>query len=452
MDLYGLVFMKKKLTFYLNAFVLLLFVSLIIAGDGGRSGTAVVSVDFSKPVKDAKSMSGFLHGLDKNAPPDRLILPLKPKQWRFSENEPIYYERIKKSGARGQIVLSDFWGYTGLSTKRPWAYEDYPQFEKFVRELARANRSPELIWDVWNEPEDPKLPYWKGTFEQFCETYRRAYRVLREELGPDAIIGGPSFSRYDRKLLGKFLDYCKANGCEVNFLSWHELDESVVTSLPERLEEARRLFVNNPDYAGLKIKEIQINEIIGGGEAQYSPGMILGYFYYLEKGKADGACKACWENSRGTSNCDDGALDGLVSTGKFEPRAAWWAYKTYADGADSRVIGTTTDPKVVALGSSRSETENKAQVLVGFFRDSSASSPKTNVSVNLNNLNKLNFLANSRRVNIKIEKIPDAGERGVKNLDFISKKIFFLAGNSLKITLGEVAVNEAYLVTISQAR
>lgn len=443
--------MSRKTPFCLKAFILSLFIFLIAAGDGGQNGPALISVDFAKSETGVKSMSGFLHGLYRTSPPDDLILPLKPKQWRFSETEPFYYQRIKKTGARAQIVLSDFWGYTGLSTDRPWAYEDYPQFEKFVRELARANKSKQLIWDVWNEPEDSKLPYWKGTFEQFCETYRRAYRVLREELGPDVMIGGPSFSRYDRTLMTKFLDYCKANHCEVNFLSWHELDESIVTSIPERLGEARRLFVNNREYADLKIKEIQINEIIGGGDVQYSPGAILGYFYYLEKGKADGASKACWEDSRGKSNCDGGALDGLISTDNFEPRAAWWVYKTYADGADSRVESTTTNPKVVALASSQSNSANKAQVLIGFFRESTMDSSKINVSVNLQNLNKLPFFKNNQSVRLKVEKIPDAGERAVTNLDFHSQKNFLLDGNTMKIELKNVAVNEVYLITVAKA-
>jgi hypothetical protein len=131
--------MKRKIPFCLKAFILSVFISLIAAGDGGRNGTAIVSVDFAKPDTGVKSMSGFLHGLDTIMPPDNLILPLKPKQWRFSETDPIYYERIKKSGARGQIVLSDFWGYTGLSTNRPWAFEDYPQFENTGK--AHSNNS-----------------------------------------------------------------------------------------------------------------------------------------------------------------------------------------------------------------------------------------------------------------------------------------------------------------------
>lgn len=442
--------MKKTLPFCLMTFILPISIFLAATEIYGQQQTASISVDFAKPDSSVKSMSGFLHSLDTNKPPDNLILPLKPKQWRVSDSNFEIYRRINKNGARTQIVLSDFWGYPGLNTNRPWVFEDYPQFENFVRKLARAHKSPEIIWDVWNEPEDPKLPYWKGTFEQFCETYKRAYRVLRQELGPDVMIGGPSFSRYDKNLLNRFLNFCKTHGCEVNFLSWHELDESIITSIPERLQETRRLFVNNRDFAGLKIKEIQINEIIGG-DVQYSPGAILGYFYYLEKGKADGASKACWEDLSGKSNCYNGTLDGLITPETLEPRAAWWAYKSYADGVSSRVVSTTTNSKVVALASLQADSANKAQVLIGFFRESSEEPEKVNVSINLHNLNNLPFLTGIQKASIKIEKIPDSVEKAVKNLDFIKESNLSFINNSLKIMLSDVAVNEAYLVTVSRA-
>ena len=431
--------------------VLILFV-LLLAVDNVRAQSSenVVTVDFAKPVRGVKSMSGFLHGIDANKPPDKLILPLQPRQWRVSDTDFEVYRRINKTGARVQLVLSDFWGYTGLSTDRPPPYRDFPKFEEFVRELARTYGSKNIIWDVWNEPEDGKLPYWKGTFKQFCETYRRAYQVLRKELGPNAIIGGPSFSRYDKSLLTQFLDYCKASGCEVNFLSWHELDELNITKISAHLDEARALFVNNPAYANLKIREIQINEIVGG-QGQYSPGVILGYFYYLEQGNADGACKACWENSSGKSNCNDGALDGLIRQDTLLPTAAWWTYKIYADGVESRVASATTNPLVIALGSSGSSEKNRAQILIGYFKESVEVSAKTDVSVNLKNLKSLPFIASGRRVKVKVQKIRNTGEQAAKGLDFVSEKDFQLSSNLLNLTLNKVSVDEVYLLSVTNA-
>lgn len=409
--------------------------------------TAAVYIDFAKPAR-VKSMSGFLHSMDAVKPPDSLVLPLKPKQWRTSETDPAVYDRIKKSGARTQIVLSDLWGYPGLNSDREWAYQSYAGFEEFVRQIARRHKSNEIIWDIWNEPDDPRLPFWKGTFEQFCETYRRAYKILRQELGPDVMIGGPSFSRYDKNLLTKFLDFCRVNNCEVNFLSWHELDERAITSIPERLDEAHKLFLENPKYSRLKIKEIQINEIIGG-DAQYNPGVILGYFYYLEKGKADGASKACWENLLQQSNCYNNSLDGLISK-DFRPRAAWWTYKIYADGAESRVESAATNPKVAALGSARSDKPDKAQVLIAFFKESGREPPTINVSIKLNNLNNLPFIAGAEKVRVKIEKIPDTGEKALESPVFVSEKDFIMSNNSLQIVLDKISVNEVFLVTVGK--
>jgi hypothetical protein len=434
---------------YSSALILLILILTVIRIPA-QTSISTVYTDFAQPIVETKSMSGFLHGIEPNRPQDNIIFPLKPKQWRASHSNPAVNKRIAQTGARIQLVLSDFWGYTGISTNRPLPFQDYSKFENFVSSLAKSYNSKEIIWDVWNEPEDPKLPYWKGTFEQFCETYRRAYQVLRKELGPNAIIGGPSFSRYDKSLLMQFLDYCKVRGCEVNFLSWHELDELNITKIPAHLNEARALFINNPAYASLKIKEIQINEIVGG-DAQYNPGVILGYFYYLEKGKADGASKACWENSSGKSNCNDGALDGLVRQDNFLPTAAWWTYKVYADGVESRVASRTTNPLVAALGSVKSDTANKAQVLIGYFKESQPALKKIDILLDLQNLQSLSFIGASNLAHVKIQKIRNSGEQAVQKLDFISENNFQLSKNSLKLTLNNVLLNEAYLVSVTKA-
>jgi hypothetical protein len=441
---------KKEKAVLFCLIILFFFLSLPQNGANlaEQTSNALVEVNFSKATP-VNSMSGFLHSIGADKPADKMISPLKPKQWRTGETNPAIYERLKKSGARIQIVLSDFWGYPGLNTNRKWAYQTGREFEDFVRQTARAHNSKQIIWDVWNEPDDLRLPFWKGTFSQFCETYLRAYRVLREELGPDAVIGGPSFSRYNKSRIKEFLDFCAANGCEVNFLSWHELDDRKITGIADRLNEARALFIDNPAYKKLKIKEIQINEIVGS-PAQNKPGAILGYFYYLEKGRADGASKACWENSGGDYNCYNNTLDGLLKAENLLPTASWWIYKVYADGVESRVESSTTNPHLVALGSAQSGSPHKAQVLIGYFRESSSQPIRANVSLKLINLNNLPFISNLKEVRIRIEKIPNIGEREIQNLEFLSEGNFPLRNNSVQIPIENVSVGEAYLVTVSE--
>jgi hypothetical protein len=440
---------NKEKTELFSLIILFFFLSLPQTGANlsEQTSNTVVEVNFSKTIH-VNSMSGFLHSVGPDKPVDKMISPLKPKQWRIGETNPILYERIKKLGARTQIVLSDLWGYPGLNTNRKWAYQTGKEFEDFVRQTARAYNSKEIIWDVWNEPEDSRLPFWKGTFLQFCETYLRAYKVLREELGADAKIGGPSFSSYNKSRTKQFLDFCAVNGCEVNFLSWHELDDKKITGIAERLKEARALFIDNPAYKQLKIKEIQINEIVGS-RAQNNPGAILGYFYYLEKGKADGASKACWENSSRDYNCYNNTLDGLLRAGNLLPTSSWWIYKTYADGVESRVEGTTTNPQLVVLGSTQSDSPNKAQVLIGYFKESSSQPITANVSLNLKNLNELPFILNLQKVHIKIEKIPNTGEREVQDLELLREDSVPLHDQTLQISIRNISIDEAYLVTIT---
>lgn len=412
---------------------------------------AEIEVDFSLPVIKVKSMSGFLHSAGGENPAENMIAPLKPKQWRIGEFDPAVYKRIVKIGARPQIVLSDLWGYPALNPKIRPPYQNFTEYENFVRKIARENKSKDVIWDIWNEPEDPKLPFWRGTFDEFCETYRRSYKVLREELGADAVIGGPSFSRYDKVLLKRFLDYCVVNDCEVNFLTWHELDDRKITGISDRLKEARELFVENPAYAKLKIKEIQINEIVGSG-AQNNPGAILGYFYYLEKGGADGASKACWENTGGDYNCYNNTLDGLLTPKTFQPTAAWRLYKTYADGVESRISAATSNPRVVVLASVNSDTEDTAQMLIGYFRQSASDSLAANVSINLKNTGSLPFVSGESNINLNIRKIPNTGERPLAELKPVSENSYRPENNSLHIKLENISDGEAYLITVTKDR
>jgi xylan 1,4-beta-xylosidase len=182
-----------------------------------------VTVDFGQPATGTISMSGILHGIDTAKPPDSSIKPLQPKLWRAGRLD--IYDRVIASGAEFQLVVSDLWGYG--SNPNGWPYQNYPAWEAFIRQLAQQNKGKKIIWDVWNEP-DWKDPFWNGSREQFFETYKRAYKILREELGPSAMIGGPSLGRYSKEYLAAFLDYCKANKLEVNFLSWHELNDTMI--------------------------------------------------------------------------------------------------------------------------------------------------------------------------------------------------------------------------------
>lgn len=401
---------------------------------------ADLNVDFAVPQPTVKSMSGFLYGVEQDEPPDHLIQSLQPQLWRTSRLN--LYPRLTGFGATFQLLLSDTWGY---GNQRGWPYDDYTRWENHVRNLARQHKGKKMLWDIWNEP-DLRDPFWKGTRNQFFETYKRAYRVLREELGPDVMIGGPSITKYDKGFLTAFLNYCKANNLEVNFLSWHELNDQAINAIAPHIRDANQSFRQNPSYSSLKIQRLDVNEIVGP-TAQYRPGENLAYLYYSEQGGADAAAKACWEpKAGGRNNCFNKSLDGLVEPGPFAPRAVWWVYKAYADGFSSRVRTQGTSPKVIGLAS-RSNGKNQAQVLFGYF-EQGRSPGQAFITITLRNLQQLGFVQPGQPLNLTISQIPDSGEAVVKELATVKREQITVTNQVVRLTIPNVKLHEAYILTI----
>ena len=419
---------------------------LLIAYFGQQPSIAQVrsniTVDFGQPATGIISMSGFLHGIDPTKPPDSSVKPLQPKLWRVGRLD--VYDRVIASGAEFQLLVSDLWGYG--SNPKGWPYQNYPAWEAFIRQLAQQNKGKKIIWDIWNEP-DLKNPFWKGSREQFFETYKRAYKILRQELGPSAMIGGPSISTYNKEYLTAFLDYCKTNKLEVNFLAWHELNDTIILFVDDHVFDAKRNYQQSPFYKELKLQKIYVNEIVGE-LAQYQPGEILGYLYNLEYAKADGACRACWDTtgSKKVSNCFNNTLTGTVTPNTFEPRAAWWTYKAYADGVNSRVLSRSDNDRLVALAS-KSNPQGKAQVLLGYFDRNYSSA--TTVTLNLKNLQALG-IQSGQKVSLKLEKIPNNLEGAVQKLVTVKEEQISAGSGSLTYTIPNFNVHEGYLLTVGK--
>lgn len=393
---------------------------------------ATVVIDFSNAAAPATSQSGFLYGISGTNPSNTTINPLQPKLWRTSQLD--LYNRIRGLGSEFQLILSDTWGY---GAPRGWPYQNYQAWEDHVRAIARQNKDKTIIWDIWNEP-DLANPFWAGTREQFFETYKRAYQVLRQELGTSAIIGGPSLAQYSQEYIAAFLEFCLQNGLEVNFLSWHELNDYEITGISDRIAFAKQNWQRNPRYQPLKIQKIYTNEIVGP-LAQYQPGDILGYLAETEQG-SNGSAKACWEPiAGGVNNCFNEALDGLVAPGTNTRRSAWWVYKSYSDGVSQRIPTQSNNVRVPALAS------RNGQVLVGFMT-SGITNPKATITLDFRNIN---AIAPNQPLKIKIYRIPNSGEASMESLPLISDIPIPTLVTSFKRTIQGVNLHEAYLVTIS---
>jgi xylan 1,4-beta-xylosidase len=109
------------------------------------------------------------------------------------------------------------------------------------------------LWEVWNEPD---IPYWHGTPEQYDRLYDLSAAAIRKAL-PEAKIGGPEatgISDHSEPFLRQFLDHCAhgvnaatgGTGAPLDFISYHPkgnpkfADGHVTMSVAAQLRAAER--------------------------------------------------------------------------------------------------------------------------------------------------------------------------------------------------------------------
>ncbi len=116
-----------------------------------------------------------------------------------------------------------------------WSYppRDYAKWSAlvtaWVHHLRQRYDTSRWLWEVWNEPD---IPYWHGTPEEYDKLYDITVAAIRSEL-PYAKIGGPESTgpANDRAagFLRQFLDHCAhgtnaatgKTGAPLDFISFH---------------------------------------------------------------------------------------------------------------------------------------------------------------------------------------------------------------------------------------
>jgi xylan 1,4-beta-xylosidase len=435
---------KGQFTFAKKLLALLALGGLQLASVA-MAQTASISATVDFALSDPHpSMSGFLHSLDSPLP-DSALTPLKPAWWRLTPGNMDLYKRASNLGAKVELVVSDSYGYPFNNWNgkgAPWD-NNWQNWENHVRTVAQAYKGlSNVYFDIWNEPDSAdwnKTVFWSGTQAQFYEAYKRAYTILRQELGSSAMIGGPSYANYDQTAITNFINYCNSNSLQVNFLSWHELG-AADTNIPAIATHLNYVRNTAKSSSTLNNKLLLINESVGPN-TQLAPGDIIGYLYYLEKGGADGANKACWNAADGSNNCYNGSLDGILVPSSNTPRSAWWAYKTYADGVASRVRSSSQNGNLVVLASRK-----PAQVLLGYFGSNIPSS--TNASVTLRNLNAAGF-RNFGTVQVSLFRIPATGESALSGASPIQTTRVAVVNSAVTVSVPNIQLHEEYLMTVT---
>jgi xylan 1,4-beta-xylosidase len=139
-----------------------------------------------------------------------------------------------------------------------WAYppKDYAkwgelvfQFVKHLRERYGEAEARSWLWEVWNEPD---IPYWKGTPEEYFKLYDYAAEATRKAL-PGAVIGGPDSTGPGNDKAGAFLraflEHCAhqknyatgKTGAPLDFISFHPKGAPVLEGGHVRMGISRHL-------------------------------------------------------------------------------------------------------------------------------------------------------------------------------------------------------------------
>lgn len=414
--------------------------ALIAAGNSIGADDVTITVDFANVVKPVQWIAGgFIGSINESEPPDDRITPLKPRLWRSTylwkgDVNWVLFDRMVRLGAVPQFPLDEAWKALFLA----WPCEDWAQWTLYVKAMAQNfashGRSPE--WVVWGEPNATWSWLDRCTRTDSYKAYKMAFDAIRSEI-PDAQVGGPALADYNdwpsnRDWIVGLLDYCLSNGCEVNFITWHEYLDQNVTFIGDHISEIKTITAN-PIYRPLNIRNYYIGEIIGG-DAQYSPGHAVVAFYNLERGGATGAAKACWPVP-GPGECDFNSLDGLLTQGpSYGKRSIWWAYERYALHSGSWVGTTTTNPAIAAIASS-DQSVSRRRVLVGYSGLADPSPLPTQTP-------------SSRKVNLVLGNLGPGADRAVKIYNIPNTDQMPLAAPTLMFQGRRSVINGRIVVTL----
>lgn len=375
--------------------------------------------------------SGFLHSISNTQPAAAFVNPVKPRLFRCAQSTCFsIYNRVTPLGSAIQLVISDTYGYGG-----PWPGDggNFTNWENTVKNSVNQAKTNgyTIQWDIWNEPNHSS--FWGASQAQFFEAWRRAFLATRA-IDPNAVIVGPSVSRFDQAYIQAFLNFAKTNNVLPNIVSWHEYDGGSV--LAANVQTMRTWMANN----GVNISRISINEMIYDGEYT-SPGKTIRYLAGVERSGVESAAHACWPDGSGNNCFSTRSLDGILTFDGLQARSAWWAYKGYADVTGNVVdLAASTNVDGVAGGDS---AQQKASVVLG--RTGGTGS----VGIRFVNLNSAAYLNGNGTVRVVAQRIPDSGSSALASPTTVIDTNYTITNNEITVILANFSGSEGYTISLT---
>ncbi|SES85948.1 RICIN domain-containing protein [[Clostridium] polysaccharolyticum] len=317
--------------------LVLILVSIPVSNVTQVSAANVMVVDCNNVLRGATHCAnGSLYGIIENVPADvnNLIKPIHPfvvrnparggngNQHPFGDAIKVAKKLQSVPGALVSIDLADilpYWPY-----KWPGMQSWLNQIRQFAIDKKASGCTNWYGYEIWNEPDGT----WKDSNGcNFNELWRQTYNVLRQTDPSEKIIG-PCDSWYNENRMRSFLQYCKANNCLPDIMSWHEL--SGVENVSSHLKAYRNL----EKSLGIRELPISINEYCDvNHDLEGQPGSSARFIGKFERYKVDSAMISWWFVPK------PGRLGSLLAT-DTQKGAGWYFYKWYGDMTGDMVYVT----------------------------------------------------------------------------------------------------------------
>jgi xylan 1,4-beta-xylosidase len=160
------------------------------------------------------------------------------------------------------------WAYPPKDYNK-WAALVYTWVDHCVKRYGKKEVES-WYWELWNEPD---IPYWKGTLQEYCKLYDYTADAVKRAL-PGAKIGGADVTGGGSKYLDSFLHHCIYDtnyvtgkpGTPVDLVSFHAkgspklVNGTIVMSLKNQMNDIARNFKVIQSYPQLKNIPVIIGE------------------------------------------------------------------------------------------------------------------------------------------------------------------------------------------------
>ncbi len=421
-----------------GAILTLLFVLILKT----PSVSLALEVDFSQNLGTADRKGLGFHGGADDAVPDVLIDPLRPKIFRRLNGT----KGLSRAQRYGTTVVQLLPGYNYKPSSMADIASKWPAWESFVRTKVAEVKDKGVTYqyDIWNEADSDWT--WTAGRDVFFEWWKRTYVLLRQ-LDPNADIVGPSTIAFSKTLepasydwVRAFLLYSAQNNVLPDVISWHEFSSITPAVLERNLVDAKAIVTSirttYPAHAnynpGYELNEVLYYNPSSGIYDSVKPSSLITLIAHSERNQLYGASLAYWDAVEASPRRQ---LNHLLTT-NLTPRAAYWAYRKYADMSGT-IVRVNYDTTMDAVAS---KNGTKAYVLVGRY-SGSGSTPLT-----------LKNLSLGSSVRVQASKIPysnSTAQNEVSSLSVSFDQTLPVLNGTLTVNLPTLNNGEAYFVELT---